>query len=454
MEIEDIYPLSPLQAGMVYHSVLTNSQQFYVNQIVAQLSGSLRIEAMRKAWQTVIDRHTILRTAFVWEDVEEPLQVVYDHIPVRMEEQDWHRLSREEQKEEFTRFLHADRETSFELGTPPLIRFALFRVGEDHYQFVWTHHHLILDGWSGTLVLNEVAALYDAFCNGRECVLSKPAPYRDYIAWITRQKIADAELFWRRILENCHASPLSLSIAESGLHNQHEKLEMRFSEQVTLTLKQICQRHCLTMNTLFQAAWAVTLAAQTGQRNVIFGCTFSDRPSAIAGIESMVGLLINTIPVCVQITSHILVLDWLIKLQNQQVEARQYGYAPLYKIQKWSNVPSTSALFDTILAFENHPSEVNANAPDNPLAVAGVKASIHEGHPLVILISPGHELSIHAKYQPSRFQAAEIGCFLEMLQVFVDILIRDGVNQSLFQLQSGIRRSLRSGFMKIQVQPA
>jgi surfactin family lipopeptide synthetase C len=454
MKIEDIYPLSPLQAGMMYHSVSAGAQQVFVNQIVAQLVGVLNIEAMRKAWQTVIDRHPVLRTAFVWEDVEEFLQIVYDHVPVSMKEQDWRGLSHEEQQRQINKFLHADREAGFKLDRPPLLRFALLRLAEDRYKFVWTHHHLILDGWSGTLVLNEVSALYDAFYNSREVVLPKPAPYRDYIAWVTRQKITDAELYWRRTLQGCQAPlrPLSPSPEDTSLRDHYEKSEVRLSEQIKLALQQICQQQCLTMNTLFQGAWALTLAAQTGLREVVFGCTFSDRPSAISGIESMVGLFINTIPVCIRISPHALIADWLTKLQNQQAEARQYGYAPLYKIHKWSNLPSTTALFDTILVFENHPSEIDANSSDNQLSVAGVEASINEGSPLVLCVSPGKELLIHIRYQSNRFQLAEVRCFLEMMQTFLEVLVRDGIQQSLFQFQSNIRKQLRAGFMKMQPQ--
>jgi surfactin family lipopeptide synthetase C len=454
MKIDDIYPLSPLQTGMIYHSVSAGTQQIFVNQIVAQLVGVLNIEAMRKAWQTVIDRHPVLRTAFVWEDVEEFLQVVYDRIPVSMKEQDWRGLSQEEQQRQISQFLHADREAGFKLDHPPLIRFALLRLAEDRYKFVWTHHHLILDGWSGTLVLNEVAALYDAFYNKREIVLPKPVPYRDYIAWVTSQKITDAELYWRRTLQDCQApvGPLSASPVDASVSDHYEKLEVRLSEQIKLALQQICQQQCLTMNTFCQGAWALALAAQGGRREVVFGCTFSDRPSAISGIESMVGLFINTIPVCIRITPHMFVADWLARLQNQQAEARQYGYVPLYKIHKWSNLPSTTALFDTILVFENHPSGGDANSSNSQLSVAGVEALINEGSPLVLCVSPGKELLIHARYQNNRFSLAEVRGFLEMVQTFLEVLVRDGIHQSLLQLQSNIRKQLRAGFMKMQPQ--
>jgi surfactin family lipopeptide synthetase C len=182
--IEDIYKLSPMQQGMLFHTLYAPDSEVYREQTSCSLKGNLNVSAFQQAWGQVVHRHPILRTAFYWEELSEPLQVVQRQVELPWEQRDWRGLSSLEQHGWLEAFLEADRARGFDLGQAPVMRCALLREAEDTYRFVWSSHHLLLDGWSLSLLLKEVLAFYEAYCRGRELRLESPRPYRDYIAWL------------------------------------------------------------------------------------------------------------------------------------------------------------------------------------------------------------------------------------------------------------------------------
>src|ERR671918_2513532 len=198
--IEDIYNLSPMQQGMLFHTLHAPDSGVYYEQVSYSLTGNLNVSAFKQAWWQVVQRHPILRTAFYWEEFNEPLQVVYRQVVLPWVEEDWRGVSPSEQQARLEAFLEADRARGFALGQAPLMRCALLRAAEERYYFVWSFHHLLLDGWSLPLVLKEVSACYEAYCGGRAISLKHPRPYRDYILWLQRQDLAQAEGFWRQAL--------------------------------------------------------------------------------------------------------------------------------------------------------------------------------------------------------------------------------------------------------------
>ena len=165
--IEDIYPLSPMQQGMLFHSIYAPESGMYVEQMSCTLRGSLSVDAFERAWRRVISRHTPLRTAFVWQDLDEPLQVVQRQVSLPLEQHDWRALTSAQQAARLEAFQHEDRQRGLDLSEAPLMRLTLIRLADDRYQFVWTHHHLLIDGWSVPLLFQEVFQLYEAFRQGR-----------------------------------------------------------------------------------------------------------------------------------------------------------------------------------------------------------------------------------------------------------------------------------------------
>ena len=304
--IEDIYPLSPLQQGMLFHTLYAPESEVYFEQLSCALRGALDKDALRRAWQSVIDRHTILRTAFFWERREKPLQVVRRKIILPWQQQDWRGLETLEQQERFKAYLEADRSLGFDFSKAPLMRLILIQLTEDTYYLVWSHHHILLDGWSVSLVMKEVFALYEAFSQGKEIKLETSHPYRNYIAWLLKQDMLKAESFWRQTLKGFRApTPLAFDSPRARLRDEKESFdeqEMSMPAQWTEQLKALAKRHRLTLNTFVQGAWALLLGCYSGEQDVLFGSVVSGRPAALEGVETTVGLFINTLPVRAQIS--------------------------------------------------------------------------------------------------------------------------------------------------------
>ena len=187
--IEDIYPLSPMQQGMLFHSLYAPESGVYFEQSSWLLRGQLNESAFEKAWQQIIDRHSALRTVFIWEDVEEPIQVVHRNVKLSVLKQDWRELTEIEQKERMTVLLKNDRKRGFNLSEAPLMRLILIRTAEEVHKFVLSHHHILLDGWSLPIIFQEVTVLYESFLLDQKISLPPCRPYRDYIAWLQRQDI-------------------------------------------------------------------------------------------------------------------------------------------------------------------------------------------------------------------------------------------------------------------------
>jgi hypothetical protein len=250
--VEAIYPLSPMQEGMLFHTLYAPASGVYFQQVVCTFGGGLDAAALRRAWQGVVERHAVLRTAFVWERRDKPLQVVRRRAVLPWEEQDWRGLGPEEQEARLEAYLAADRERGFDPAKSPLMRCALMRVGDDRYEFVWSHHHILLDGWSISLLLGEVFMLYEAARGGRELQLEPPRPYRDYILWLKKQSLGEAENFWRRTLAEFNApTPLPARTqrrATSGETRSYAERQGCLSSSATLALQTLARRHQLTMN--------------------------------------------------------------------------------------------------------------------------------------------------------------------------------------------------------------
>src|SRR5205085_669085 len=238
----------------------------------------------------------------------------------------------------------------------PLIRVALMQTGEGEYHFVWSYQHVLLDGWSIQLLFKEVMSFYDKYSQGQELELARPRPYRDYIGWLARQDERKAEKFWREELRGISA-PTKLGIdrgvnAPANVEESGEQ-EISLGEELSNQLRDLGRRYQVTLNTIMQGAWALLLSRYSGESRVVFGTTVAGRPAELAGVDKMVGLFINTVPLSVEIDESEAVASWLKRIQQKHVAIRQFEHSPLVKIQSWSDVPRGVPLFDSMLAFEN-----------------------------------------------------------------------------------------------------
>jgi alpha-ketoglutarate-dependent taurine dioxygenase len=429
-QIEDIYPLSPTQQGILFHCLYSQEAGLYTSQWSYAIHRDFNAEAFALAWQNVIERHSIFRTAFVWEGLDESVQVAFRSVKLPLTQEDWSGLSGPEQEQRLEAFLRADRLRGFEFSKAPLLRLTLIKLTDAAHHFIWTYHHLLMDGWSESLVLGELSALYWSSCRNQPAQLEPSRPYGSYIAWLRRQDLSKAEAFWRTTLDG-FTKPTRLGTdPTASAQKGGDARRVRLAAEATSKLMATARRHQLTLNTLIQGAWALLLSHLSGERDIVFGTTVSGRPAELPGVESMVGLFINTLPVRVRVEPEESLLSWLKRIQERQAEMLRYEYSPLVQIQEWSDVPRGVPLFETILVFQNTP--INGSQPEQPerrerLELSNVR--FDEGKTnfaLSLDVEPGRELSLNISFESGRFDASLIEGWLEsleaLLRAFVDHL--------------------------------
>jgi len=358
-EIEDIYPLSAMQEGILFHSLIdaTNKQGVYHQQLLWDLNGPLDVMSFSRAWEAVIANHTIMRTGFFWKELEKPIQVVFRELPVEVKLEDWTGASSDEQEELIQQFLTLDRQTPFILDQPLLMRLMLFKRSVDCYTFVWSHHHIILDGWSVAIVLGQVMEAYEQLVKRQNIHVRRSAHYVEYIKWLLQQDNNLAEIFWKKELAGFQTP---LSCQENGQTLTHiasyHEIEKIIPQGQFQKLQDWSRKERITLATLLQGAWALLLRRFCSTNDVLFGVTISGRPNQMAGADEMVGLFINTLPLRINVDVQAVLKDWLIQeVQQQQHQLKDWEHVPLMNVQGWSEVPRGQQLFESILVFENYP---------------------------------------------------------------------------------------------------
>jgi amino acid adenylation domain-containing protein len=422
--IEDIYELSPAQQGILFHSLYSPDSGVYFVQQCYSLHGNLKIVAFEDAWQQVVTRHTALRTSFYWKNLDKPVQVVHRQVKVPLKQYDWRGIDPALQQEQLEAFLESDRSSGFDLSQESLIRLTLIRLSDDSYQFIWSKHHLILDGWSTALVLKDLVQRYEALCRGGDAPDTPSRPYGDYIAWLQQQDLSKAETFWRQVLSGIQApTPLISPNVDKPHPVEYDEQQVKLSLLSTAALQSVARQHQLTLSTLVQGAWAILLSRYSREEDVIYGSTVSGRPADLAGAESMVGLFINTLPVRVKVDANIALLPWLEQLQAQLVKMRQYEYSPLVEIQGWSEVPRGVPLFESILVFENYPVHRVLQESKVNIEIQKVSAFDKTNYALTAIAIPGSELEFKISYDRNRFGCGTITRMLGHFQTLLEAMV-------------------------------
>jgi len=406
--VVDIYSLSPMQQGLLFHTLFAPAAGDYFEQVAVLLRGRIDKPAWKYAWEQSIKAHSILRTGFIWEDVQAPIQVVFSEASIAIEELDWQELTRQEQNVRLEEYLRSDRQKGFELTRPPLMRVALLKLTADLHWMVWSHHHILLDGWSVQLLLQQVFELYEARCRGLAPQLEPGRPYADYISWINKQDQAAMEAYWRNALKG-FSTPTPIGNAPAtATESHHAEKNFQLSLRESDRLRQFARRRHLTLNTLVQAAWVLLLGIYSGESDVVFGVTISGRPPELLGVEKMIGLFINTLPARARIFPHEPVLELLQRTQREQAESRQYGSASLASIQMWSEVERGQPLFESLVLFENYPVAEPETTSQTELKVEEVKGYEHTHYPLCLLGWSAEGIGLRFSYDSLRFDDGAI----------------------------------------------
>ena len=395
-KIETIYKLSPLQEGMLFQALLDPESDVNIVQFAATLRGNIDPARLREAWRRVTARHGMLRTSFHWKEVEKPVQVVHAEVELPWTEWSGGFPPADFAAEEIRR--------GFALDRPPLFRLALLRTGEDEYRFLWTIHHLILDGWSLHVVLREVFALY----RDLDTRLPEPRPFSDYLKWLKRQPPPEP---LPRPASPAGAAPASGAIrpaAEAAAAPlTRAEVNRALSADLTAALERLARSSEVTLNTVTAGAWALLLSILRGEDDVTFGSVVSGRPAEIRGIESMVGMFINTVPVQVSAGADETVESWLRSVQRTIAEMRRYEHVSLAELQR-GRPP-----FDSIVVFENYPADPSMFGSLAGIDIAGIVVSERTNYPLTLTVVPGPPLRLRLGYDAAQYDAAAAVALLQ-----------------------------------------
>ncbi|MFF7597669.1 amino acid adenylation domain-containing protein [Streptomyces mirabilis] len=437
--VDDIYPLTPLQQGMLFHAV-ADGGSVYVEQLAFRVEGDFDLEAFRSAWEQAIERHTALRTLFLWENLPQPIQAVRQRVTLPWTELDWRDTADEEIEQRLEAFLAEDRRRGFDVTQAPLMRMTAIQLGDETFEVVCSNHHLIFDGWSRATLFREVLALYEGLRSGQPAVLPRVRPYRDFVAWLQEQDGAAAERMWRREVGAITAPtplPFEADLREPDAGGGAESVVRELGEGVTSRLQRLCTARGATMATAVQAAWAVLLARHSGQSEVVFGTTVSGRPAELSGVEQMVGLFINTLPVRIDVSDGTEAGAWLEGVQEHLVALREFEHTPLAQVQSWSGVGRGRRLFASLVVVENHPvsgsaggDAGNAAASDPGQVVSGVRVADETDVPLTLVAAPGRRLELRLLFRRGCCTRDEAAALLEQLECVFTGLV-DGAEKPL-----------------------
>jgi amino acid adenylation domain-containing protein len=430
-EIEASYGLSPLQQGMLFHSLRDTGVGMYISQAVATL---MDIDPLiyRQAWQYLLDRHSILRTSFHWEeDTEEPVQRVHRRLVVPFTEEDWTDRSASEQNALLRRLMRDERERGFNLAHPPLLRVVLIRVSRSRWYRVHSHHHILLDGWSGGLLARELGIAYDALRLGNTVPLPAARPYRNYIDWLAAQDLAKAEAFWRQQLAGFSA-PTPLPWDQGSEHQTQMRAHVgswavSLDPQRSEALRQLAKANQVTLNALIQAAWGILLSRYSGQADVLFGLLVSGRPPSLEGVEEMIGMFLNTVPFRLTIPTDKTLREWLREIQLLQAELQSYEYSPLVRVQRWSEIRPGTPLFESILARKDvsRSGMAGAAARSSAEKERSQQSTFQQSYPLLLNVAAGSEIELKITFDERRFATPHMARLMEQMQALLDSMLAD-----------------------------
>ena len=441
--IEAVYRLSPVQEGMLFHTLESAKPSVYLTQYSCILTGEIDCGHFQRAWEATVRRHPVLRTLFTWEQPDKPLQIVREVVSLPWDELDWRAFSPEDQFSRWHSLLQRDRDRGFDLEKAPLIRLTLIRLAPERYRFLWTFQHMLMDGWSVRLVFDEVSRYYRAFCAGEELKVSPAPEYARYISWIGKRDDSAADTYWSQALKG-FATPTSPAAGQASNHWSAKQsvsgcVSMTVDSILTKDLLSFASSERLTPNTLALGAWALVLGKYADADDVVFGTTVSGRPVDLPGAEHTFGLFINTLPMRVQLVPDLRIVQWLREIQSQQIRLREHEQTPLANVQRVSDLPPGTALFDSIVVYENVPDSDSNSSSGYALSRSDEEFREYSNYPLALLILPGEELQIQARFDTRTYQQDFVS---RMLDHFQNVL--SGITQHANEAVSNLSLSTES----------
>ncbi|MDB6054521.1 MAG: Non-ribosomal peptide synthetase [Verrucomicrobiales bacterium] len=399
--VADIFELSPAQEGMLFHSLSAPGSGIYMERLTAVFDGSLDVAKFQESWKLVLTRHPILRSAVFWEDVEKPLQVVFREISLDWRIFDWAKLPEKEFLAKWGEFISKVQLEDFVLTEAPLMRWALVRQSPTRWRFSWWHHHMLLDGWGVPMVLKEVFDFYNSAVLGMKLSVTEAPSYREYILWLQQQNSVAAAKFWNDYIAD-YEQPNSLRFLNKENNAGIAEETVELSRDLVESIQRLAAESKTTLNMVFQAAWALLLHHYTRTEDVVFGTTVTVRPDDLAGIEQMIGLFINTIPVRINTGKAASVTQLLASLMDDHSRKQPFLFYSLAEIQ--AKAGNGRTLFESILVFENYPVDAEGIRPGG-LKISQIENEENTNYPITVVILPGDKFLVKLAYHSSSFEA-------------------------------------------------
>lgn len=401
------YSLSPMQQGMLFHSQIAPGSGVDIEQIVFELNEHIDIQLFNKAWQKIVERHSILRATFSWAGLDSPLQEINEHFELEFNVNDFISLTEEQQQIRLDEFYNADRKRGFDLTTAPLMRVNLFKLASNRFNCLWTFHHILLDGRSFTIIIKEFFQIYQALSDKKQLSLPEPKQFSEYINWLKGIDEKKSLAFWKEYLIGFKSrTPLNFNkyeYASGEADKGYDVIYHRLSKELTQDIIDYSKSNNITPYTIILAAWSLLLYKYSGEEDILFGATRSCRNNTVENSDSIVGLLINTLPVRVKINPAQNILDWLLQIRKEQIILRDHEHTHLVNIQNSSELQGDKHLFDSILVFENYLLDSHLRAQGSEWLNRKFKVLEQTNYPITLFGYLDEELLFKIEYDKSRF---------------------------------------------------
>ncbi|WP_332276277.1 plipastatin non-ribosomal peptide synthetase PpsC [Bacillus subtilis] len=425
-EIQDIYPLSFMQEGMLFHSLYDEQSRAYFEQASFTINGQLDLERFQKSMDAVFDRYDIFRTAFIYKNVAKPRQVVLKQRHCHVHVEDISHLNEKDKEHCTEAFKEQDKSRGFDLQTDVLMRISILKWAPDHYVCIWSHHHILMDGWCLGIVIKDFLHIYQALGKGQFPDLPPVQPYGTYIKWLMQQDREEAAEYWKKRLQHFEkASPLPKRTDQMS-DGTLQQITFTIPEKETSELQKIAAACGATLNTVFQALWGIMLQKFNRRDDAVFGSVISGRPSELKDVENMVGLFINTIPIRVQ-SDFLSFSDLVSGMQKDMTEAEAYSYFPLYDIQAQSALKQE--LIDHIIVFENTPTQQEIEelnqAGSFDFSVKDFEMEEVTNYRCSVKVIPGRTLYVRIHFHTGAYQPNMMSEIKDYLQHMISDVISD-----------------------------
>lgn len=419
-KLVDIYPLSPLQAGIQFLTLKSSDSDFYHVQTILEIKDNLDPQLFKDAVLKIIAHFDIFRTGFSVSHDLNSVQFVISELEVPWKYYDWSKESSKRKQSKFKQLIAIDQERGFNLSDPPLIRCYLIKQSKNHYRFMFAYHHILLGGWSMSLTISYIFNYYHALKRKKYYVLPLTTAYRPYVEWILNSDHEQAKKYWTKLLSSFVISTKLtnenyLAHLKDSYYKRH-KHSKALDGDVLDQLRQFASSNKLTLNTLLLGAWCYVISRYADSKDIVIGITLAARPEQIKNVDTMVGFLNSTLPVRATYNSNDRFIDYFANIQNQLFETQKYQYSNLVNIHRYSGLKNNESLFDYLYVFENYPLD---SAALKKFKIDSLRVIEKPHYKITLTITAAENLQLNVNYDQSVFSSADIE---QIIFSYIDVL--------------------------------